>query len=43
MNKLNLAVQTKNQVCTHLDEIHLVALPKANLNQMKRQTRLQDR
>ncbi len=43
MNKLNLAVQTKNQVCTHLDELHLVALLAVDLNQMKPQTRLQDR
>lgn len=43
MNKLNLAVQTKNQVCTHPDEIHLAALPEVNLNQMKPQTRLQGR
>ena len=43
MNKLNLAVQTKNQVCTHLDEIHLAALQVVSLSQMKQQTRLQDR
>ena len=42
MSKLNLAVQTKNQVCTHLDELHLVALQVASQNQMKLQTRLQD-
>jgi len=43
MNKSNPAVQTKNQVCTHLDELHLAVLQEVNLNQMKLQTRLQDR